>query len=126
MALDLASVVAGAKYPGRVRGRLKAVVDEITESSGQLIIVHGRAHTSSARGRRGVDGRLEHAQAGAGAGDLRMIGATTIDEYRKHIEKDAALERRFQRVLVDEPTVDVAIEILTGLKDRYEAFHRVR
>jgi ATP-dependent Clp protease ATP-binding subunit ClpC len=127
VALDLASVVAGAKYRGEFEERLKAVVDEITESSDDLIVFMDELHTvvgaGAAEGSMDASNMLKPALA---RGELRMIGATTIDEYRKHIEKDAALERRFQPVLVDEPTVDVAIEILTGLKDRYEAFHRVR
>ncbi len=127
VALDLASVVAGAKYRGEFEERLKAVVDEITENSDDLIVFMDELHTvvgaGAAEGSMDASNMLKPALA---RGELRMIGATTIDEYRKHIEKDAALERRFQPVLVDEPTVDVAIEILTGLKDRYEAFHRVR
>jgi ATP-dependent Clp protease ATP-binding subunit ClpC len=127
VALDLASVVAGAKYRGEFEERLKAVVDEITENSDDLIVFMDELHTivgaGAAEGSMDASNMLKPALA---RGELRMIGATTIDEYRKHIEKDAALERRFQPVLVDEPTVDEAIEILTGLKDRYEAFHRVR
>jgi ATP-dependent Clp protease ATP-binding subunit ClpC len=125
--LDLASVVAGAKYRGEFEERLKAVVDEITENADDLIVFMDELHTvvgaGAAEGAMDASNMLKPALA---RGELRMIGATTIDEYRKHIEKDAALERRFQPVLVDEPTVDEAIEILTGLKDRYEAFHRVR
>jgi ATP-dependent Clp protease ATP-binding subunit ClpC len=127
VALDLAAMVAGAKYRGEFEERLKAVIDEITENSEGLIVFIDELHTvvgaGAAEGSMDASNMLKPALA---RGELHVIGATTIDEYRKNIERDAALERRFQPVLVDEPTVDEAIEILTGLKDRYEAFHRVR
>ena len=103
------------------------MIEEITENSEQLIVFMDELHTvvgaGAAEGSMDASNMLKPALA---RGELHVIGATTIDEYRKNIEKDAALERRFQPVLIDEPTVDVAIEILNGLKDRYEAFHRVR
>ena len=127
VALDLAGMVAGTKYRGEFEERLKAVIDEITENAEGLIVFIDELHTvvgaGAAEGSMDAANMLKPALA---RGELHVIGATTIDEYRKNIERDAALERRFQPVLVDEPTVDEAIEILTGLKDRYEAFHRVR
>ena len=103
------------------------MIDDITENSDQLILFIDELHTvvgaGAAEGSMDASNMLKPALA---RGELHVIGATTIDEYRKNIEQDAALERRFQPVLIDEPTVDEAIEILTGLKDRYEAFHRVR
>jgi ATP-dependent Clp protease ATP-binding subunit ClpC len=127
VALDLAGMVAGTKYRGEFEERLKSVIEEITENSEQLIVFMDELHTvvgaGAAEGSMDASNMLKPALA---RGELHVIGATTIDEYRKNIEKDAALERRFQPVLIDEPTVDVAIEILNGLKDRYEAFHRVR
>jgi ATP-dependent Clp protease ATP-binding subunit ClpC len=127
VAIDLAAMVAGSKYRGEFEERLKSVIDEITENADQLIVFIDELHTvvgaGAAEGAMDASNMLKPALA---RGELHVIGATTIDEYRKNIERDAALERRFQPVLVDEPTVDEAIEILTGLKDRYEAFHRVR
>jgi ATP-dependent Clp protease ATP-binding subunit ClpC len=127
VSLDLAGMVAGTKYRGEFEERLKSVIEEITENSEHLIIFIDELHTvvgaGAAEGSMDASNMLKPALA---RGQLHAIGATTIDEYRKNIEQDAALERRFQPVLVDEPTVDVTIEILTGLKDRYEAFHRVR
>jgi ATP-dependent Clp protease ATP-binding subunit ClpC len=125
--LDLAGMVAGTKYRGEFEERLKSVIDEITANAGELIVFIDELHmvvgAGAAEGSMDASNMLKPALA---RGELHVIGATTIDEYRKNIERDAALERRFQPVLVDEPTVDEAIEILTGLKDRYEAFHRVR
>src|SRR3954469_4248286 len=127
VAVDLAGMIAGTKYRGEFEERLKSVIEEITENSEQLIVFMDELHTvvgaGAAEGSMDASNMLKPALA---RGELHVIGATTIDEYRKNIEKDAALERRFQPVLIDEPTVDVAIEILNGLKDRYEAFHRVR
>ena len=121
------AMVAGTKYRGEFEERLKSVIDEVTENAEQLIVFIDELHTvvgaGAAEGSMDASNMLKPALA---RGELRVIGATTIDEYRKNIEKDAALERRFQPVLVDEPTVDETIEILNGLKDRYEAFHRVR
>jgi ATP-dependent Clp protease ATP-binding subunit ClpC len=127
VAMDLAAMIAGTKYRGEFEDRLKSVIDEITENADQLIVFMDELHTvvgaGAAEGAMDASNMLKPALA---RGELHVIGATTIDEYRKNIERDAALERRFQPVLVDEPTPDEAIEILTGLKDRYEAFHRVR
>jgi len=120
-------MIAGTKYRGKFEERLKNVIDEITENAEDLIVFIDELHTvvgaGAAEGAMDAGNMLKPALA---RGELHMIGATTLDEYRKNIEKDPALERRFQPVLVKEPTVDEAIEVLTGLKDRYEAFHRVR
>ncbi len=125
--LDLAGMVAGTKYRGEFEERLKSVIDEVTESGDQLILFIDELHTvvgaGAAEGSMDASNMLKPALA---RGEMRVIGATTIDEYRKNIEKDAALERRFQPVLIDEPSVEETIEILNGLRDRYEAFHRVR
>ena len=127
VALDLAGMIAGTKYRGEFEERLKAVIDEITDNAESLIVFIDEIHTvvgaGAAEGAMDAGNMLKPALA---RGELHMIGATTLDEYRKNIEKDPALERRFQPVLVAEPTVEETIEILTGLKDRYEAFHRVR
>jgi ATP-dependent Clp protease ATP-binding subunit ClpC len=127
LALDLSGIVAGTQYRGQFEERLKKVIDEIQESSEDQIIFIDELHTvvgaGAAEGSMDASNMLKPALA---RGELHCIGATTIDEYRKNIEKDAALERRFQPVLVGEPSVDDAIEILRGLKDRYEAHHRVK
>ena len=127
VALDMAGMIAGTKYRGEFEERLKGVIDEITENADGLIVFIDEIHTvvgaGAAEGAMDAGNMLKPALA---RGELHMIGATTLDEYRKNIEKDPALERRLQPVLVSEPTVEETIEILTGLKDRYEAFHRVR
>ena len=127
VALDLSGIVAGTQYRGQFEERLKKVIDEIQESSEDQIVFMDELHTvvraGAAEGSMDASNMLKPALA---RGELHCIGATTIDEYRKNIEKDAALERRFQPVLVGEPSVDDAIEILRGLKDRYEAHHRVK
>jgi ATP-dependent Clp protease ATP-binding subunit ClpC len=127
LALDLSGIVAGTQYRGQFEERLKKVIDEIQESSEDQIVFIDELHTvvgaGAAEGSMDASNMLKPALA---RGELHCIGATTIDEYRKNIEKDAALERRFQPVLVGEPSVDDAIEILRGLKDRYEAHHRVK
>ena len=127
VALDMAGMIAGTKYRGEFEERLKGVIDEISDNADSLIVFIDEIHTvvgaGAAEGSMDAGNMLKPALA---RGELHMIGATTLDEYRNNIEKDPALERRFQPVLVSEPTVEETIEILTGLKDRYEAFHRVR
>ena len=128
ISLDLGSMVAGAKYRGEFEERLKAVLDEIKESNGQIITFIDELHTIVGAGATG-DSAMD---AGnmikplLARGELRLVGATTLDEYRQYIEKDAALERRFQQVYVGEPTVEDTIGILRGLKERYEVHHGVR
>src|SRR6266436_3004787 len=127
IALDLAALVAGAKYRGEFEDRLKAVLKEITESDGQIICFIDELHTIVGAG--AAEGAVDAAnllKPQLARGDLRCIGATTLDEYRKHIEKDAALERRFQPVMVREPSVEDTISILRGLKPRYEQHHNIK
>src|SRR5213594_1590382 len=126
-ALDMGALVAGAKYRGEFEERLKAVLKEIAESEGQIILFIDELHTVVGAG--AAEGAMDASQMlkpMLARGELHTIGATTIDEYRKHIEKDAALERRFQPVMVGEPSVEDTISILRGLKDRYEVHHGVR
>ncbi len=128
VSLDLGSMVAGAKYRGEFEERLKAVLDEIKNSAGQLVTFIDELHTivgAGATGESAMDaGNMIKPMLARG--ELRLVGATTLDEYRKYIEKDAALERRFQQVLVGEPSVEDTIGILRGLKERYEIHHGVR
>ncbi len=127
MALDLGAMVAGAKYRGEFEDRLKAVLREIVESEGEIVLFIDELHTlvgaGAAEGSMDASNMLKPMLA---RGELRCVGATTLDEYRKHVEKDAALERRFQPVLVGEPDIEDTIAILRGLKERYEVHHGVR
>ncbi len=127
LALDLGAMVAGAKYRGEFEERLKAVLNEITAAEGDIILFIDEMHTlvgaGKAEGAMDASNLLKPALA---RGDLHCVGATTLDEYRKHIEKDAALARRFQPVFVNEPTVEDTISILRGLKEKYELHHGVR
>ena len=126
-ALDMGQLIAGAKYKGEFEERLKSVVKEVAESDGEIILFIDEIHTLVGAG--GGDGAMDAAnilKPALARGELRAIGATTLNEYQKYFEKDKALERRFQKVIIDEPSIEDAISILRGLKDRYETYHHVR
>ena len=127
LALDLGALIAGAKYRGEFEERLKAVLQEVTSAAGAYILFIDEMHTLIGAGK--ADGAMDASnllKPALARGELHCIGATTLDEYKKHVEKDAALARRFQPIYVDEPTVEDTISILRGLKDKYEAHHGVR
>src|ERR1700741_2293321 len=126
-ALDMGQLIAGAKYKGEFEERLKAVIKEVSTSEGEIILFIDEIHTLVGAG--GGEGAMDAAnilKPALARGELRAIGATTLNEYQKYFEKDKALERRFQKVMINEPTVEDAISILRGLKDRYETHHHVR
>ena len=126
-ALDMGQLIAGAKYKGEFEERLKAVVKEVAESDGDFVLFIDEIHTLVGAG--GGDGAMDAAnilKPALARGELRAVGATTLNEYQKYFEKDKALERRFQKVMIDEPSTDDAISILRGIKDRYETYHHVR
>jgi len=127
LSLDMGSLIAGAKFRGEFEERLKAVMDEIKESKGEIVLFIDEIHTvvgaGAAEGAIDASNMLKPALA---RGELQCVGATTLDEYRRHIEKDKALERRFQPIFIDEPSVDETIEILKGLRPRYEAHHKIK
>ena len=125
--LDMGALIAGAKYKGEFEERLKAVIKEVTTSDGNIVLFIDEIHTLVGAG--GGDGAMDAAnilKPALARGELRAIGATTLDEYQKYFEKDKALERRFQKIVVDEPDTESAISILRGIKDKYEAHHKVR
>jgi ATP-dependent Clp protease ATP-binding subunit ClpB len=127
VALDMGALIAGASYRGQFEERLKAVINEVKKSEGQIILFIDEIHTLVGAGK--TDGAMDAAnilKPALARGELHAIGATTLDEYRKYIEKDPALERRFQPVIVDEPSVEDTISILRGLKEKYEVHHGVR
>ncbi len=127
MALDMGALIAGAKYRGEFEERLKSVLSEVTSANGDIILFIDEMHTLVGAGKsEGAMDASNLLKPALARGELHCVGATTLDEYRKHVEKDAALARRFQPVFVDEPTVEDTISILRGLKEKYEQHHKVR
>ncbi len=127
LALDMGALIAGAKYRGEFEERLKSILQEVTDSAGQYVLFIDEMHTIIGAGK--ADGAMDASnllKPALARGELHCIGATTLDEYKKHVEKDAALARRFQPVYVEEPTVEDTISILRGLKEKYEAHHKVK
>ena len=127
LALDMGALIAGAKYRGEFEERLKAVLNEVTAAAGEVILFIDEMHTLVGAGK--ADGAMDASnllKPALARGELHCVGATTLDEYRKHVEKDAALARRFQPVFVSEPTVEDTISILRGIKEKYEVHHGVR
>ena len=127
MALDMGALIAGAKYRGEFEERLKAVLNEVTSAEGEIILFIDEMHTLVGAGKS--DGAMDAAnliKPALARGELHCVGATTLDEYRKYVEKDAALARRFQPVMVSEPTVEDTVSILRGIKEKYELHHGVR
>jgi ATP-dependent Clp protease ATP-binding subunit ClpB len=127
ISLDMATLVAGTSYRGQFEERLKAIIKEVSESDGKIILFIDEIHTLIGAG--ATSGSMDAAnilKPALARGELRLIGATTLDEYQKDIEKDAALERRFQQVMINEPTIDDTISILRGLKEKYEVHHGVK
>jgi ATP-dependent Clp protease ATP-binding subunit ClpB len=127
MALDMGALIAGAKYRGEFEERLKAILSEISSAAGEIILFIDEMHTLVGAGK--TDGAMDAAnliKPALARGELHCIGATTLDEYRKYVEKDAALARRFQPLMVEEPTVEDTISILRGIKEKYELHHGVR
>jgi len=127
LALDMGALIAGAKYRGEFEERLKAVLTEVTEAAGEVILFIDEMHTLVGAGK--ADGAMDAAnliKPALARGELHCVGATTLDEYRKYVEKDAALARRFQPVMVSEPTVEDTVSILRGIKEKYELHHGVR